>query len=80
MRWWELRLTYIHHLVKQTASGEAAVKHRKLSSMLCNHLDGWDGELERKGPTRGGMHLCIQLIHFVAPIKLIYIIQVTIHQ
>ena len=32
---------------------EAAVYHREISSVLRDHLEGWDGEGEREGGSRG---------------------------
>ena len=35
--------------------------------MLCDHLEGWDGEGGREMQEGGdmGIYVCIQLIHFV---------------
>ena len=35
--------------------------------MLCDHLEGWDGEGGREMQQGGdmGIYVCIQLIHFV---------------
>ena len=32
---------------------EAAAWHREISSVLCDHLEGWDGEGGREGDARG---------------------------
>ena len=32
---------------------EAAAQHREISSVLCDHLEGWDGEGGREGDARG---------------------------
>ena len=35
---------------------EAAVYHREISSVLRDHLEGWDGEGEREGGSRGRVY------------------------
>ena len=40
--------------------------------MLCDHLEGWDGEAGREAQEGGdmGIYVCIWLIHFVIQQKL----------
>ena len=40
---------------------EAAAWHREISSVLCDHLDGWDREGGREGDARGERYgdICI---------------------
>ena len=40
---------------------EAAAQHREISSVFCDHLEGWDREGGREGDTRGGRYgdICI---------------------
>ena len=40
---------------------EAAAWHREISSVLCDHLEGWDGEGGREGDARGKRYgnICI---------------------
>ena len=51
---------------------EAAAWHREISSVLCNHLEGWDKEGGRETQEGGdmGIYVCILLIHFVIQQKL----------
>ena len=51
---------------------EAAAWHREISLVLCDHLEGWDGEGGRETQEGGdmGMCVCVQLIHFVVRKKL----------
>ena len=51
---------------------EAAAQHREISSVLCDHLEGWDKEGGRETQEGGdmGIYICIQLIHFVIQQKL----------
>ena len=47
---------------------ELAIKHRTLSSMLCNDLGGWvvgRGEDVEGRSKRKGIYVCIWLIHFI---------------
>ena len=41
--------------------GEAAARHRDISSVLCDSLEGWDGESGREGDARGKTYgnICI---------------------
>ena len=43
--------------------------HRKISSVLCDHLEGWDRESGREMQERGdmGIYVYVELIHFVIP-------------
>ena len=40
---------------------EAAAEHREISSVLCDHLEGWDREGGREGDARGKRYgdICI---------------------
>ena len=46
---------------KTDSQWEAAAKHREISSVLCDHLEGWDREDEREGDARGKRYgdICI---------------------
>ena len=44
------------------------MEHRELRLVLCDDLEGWDGEWGAL--KREGMYLCMKLIHFVACQKL----------
>jgi len=48
---------------------EPAIKHRKLSLMLWDDLEGWMG-VDGREVQRLGIYACIQLIHFVVQQKL----------
>ena len=50
----------------------AATQHREISSVLCDHLEGWDREGGRETQERGdmGIYVHVQLIHFVIKQKL----------
>ena len=45
---------------------------QEISSVLCDHLEGWDREGEREAQEGGDMriYVCIWLIHFVVQQKL----------
>ena len=51
---------------------EAAAQHGEISSVLCDHLEGWDREGVREAQEGGdmGIYVCIWLIHFVIQKKL----------
>ena len=51
---------------------EAAASHREISSVLCDHLEGWDREGERETHEGRDMGICVYLwlIHFVIQQKL----------
>ena len=51
---------------------EAATQQKEISSVLCDHLEGWDKESRRKTQEGGdmGIYVYIQLIHFVIKQKL----------
>ena len=51
---------------------ETAAQHRKISSVLCDHLEGWDREGGREMQEGGdmGTYVYVQLVHFV--IKQLY--------
>jgi len=38
-------------MYKIDGSLEAAIKHREVSSVLCDHLEGWDGRCWEGGST-----------------------------
>ena len=44
---------------------EAATLHRGISSVLCDHLEGWEGEGGREGDARGKRYgnICICISH-----------------
>ena len=54
------------------SSPEAAAQHREISSMLCDHLEGWDREDGRETQEEGdmGIYVYVQLISFVIKQKL----------
>ena len=52
---------------KADSQEEPVIKHRELSSMLCDNLDGWDGE---GGVKREGIYECMWLIHVSVQQKL----------
>ena len=51
---------------------EAAAQHREISSVICDHLEGWDREGGRETQEGGdmGIYVYVQLIHFVIKQKL----------
>ena len=51
---------------------EAAAQHREISSVLCDHLEGWDRDGGRETQEGGdmGIYVYVQLIHFVIKQKL----------
>ena len=51
---------------------EAAASHGEISSVLCDHLEGWDREGGREIQEGGhmGIYVYIQLIHFFIQQKL----------
>ena len=52
---------------------ETATWHKEISSVLCDHLEGWDRECGREGDARGkryGVYVYVSLIHFVLKQKL----------
>ena len=51
---------------------EAAASHREISSVLFDHLEGWDREDGKEMQEGGdmGIYVCVQLIHFVIKQKL----------
>ena len=59
---------------KINSQWEAAAQHRDISSVLCDHLEGWDREGEREMQEGGdmGIHVYVQLIHFAIKQKLKY--------
>ena len=63
--------TLTSRILRQYSLGqEHAVKHRKLSSVLCDDLDGWDGGWVGGRSKREGIQVYIQLIHFIVQQKL----------
>ena len=60
-------LTCIHYMCKIDSSWEAVVQHREVSLVLCDDLEGWDGEGGKEAQEGGDMqtYVCIQLVHFV---------------
>ena len=60
---------------------EVVVKHKELSSVLCDDLAGWDGEWRVGGRSkREGIYVYIQLIPFIALQELIQHCEATIYQ
>ena len=51
---------------------KAATQHREISSVLCDHLEGWVREGGRETQEGGdmGIYVYVQLIHFVLKQKL----------
>ena len=51
---------------------EAATQHREISSVLCDHLEGWDREGGREKQEGGdiGIYVYVQLTYFVIQKKL----------
>ena len=58
---------------------EPAIKHRELNLPLCDDLDGWDG-VGCTGAPRGGIYVCIWLIHFPVQQELTQNCKATIFQ
>ena len=44
---------------KIDSSWEAATEHREISSVLCDHLEGWDGEGGREMQEGGDMGIYV---------------------
>ena len=57
---------------KMDGQWEAAAQHKEISSVLCDHLEGWDREDGREIQEGGdmGIYVYVQLIHFVIKQKL----------
>ena len=71
--WDEVREWYGHIYstrCKIDSQWEAAVQHREISSVLCDHLEGWDREGGMETQEGGDMGIYVQLIHFVIKQKL----------
>ena len=67
---------------KIVSQWEAATQHREISSVLCDHLEGWDREVGREMQEGGdmGIYVYVQLIHFAVQQKLTQHCKSTIFQ
>ena len=68
-----MALTYIYNTkCKIDSYWEAAAQRREISSVLCDHLEGWDREGGREAQEGGDMGIFeyIQMINFVIQQKL----------
>ena len=65
-------------MCKTDSQWEAAIEHRELSSVLCDDLEGWEGEA-REVP-EGGVYVHMWLIHFTVQKKLTLHCKATIPQ
>ena len=71
--WDEVRHGHIYTTnCKIDSQWEAAAQHREISSVLCDHLEGWDREGGRETQQGGdmGIYVYVQPIHSVIKQKL----------
>ena len=58
---WEIRIDmYTLPCVKQKASGNLLKNHRELSSVFCDDLEKWNGQVGGREVQEGG-DICIQI-------------------
>ena len=80
VNWDKVRQWYGHIYTtkcKIDSQWEAAAQHREISSLLCDHLEGWarDGGRETQEGGDTGTYVYVQLIHFVIKQKLTHYVK-----
>ena len=61
--WDKVREWHGHIYTTKRKKWEAAAQHREISSVVCDHLEGWDREGGREGDERGKRYgdICIHI-------------------